>query len=78
MQGQIAGATPLSQLFIYMNNCFQFCFRLATEMRTIKNLEIWGLSEVRLQFLQCQSAEYSLLSALGLSEPANMCAYYFY
>ena len=24
MQGQIAGATPLSQLFIYMNNCLQF------------------------------------------------------
>ena len=24
MQGQIAGATPLSQLFIYMNNCMQF------------------------------------------------------
>ena len=24
MRGQIAGATPLSQLFIYMNNCLQF------------------------------------------------------
>ena len=24
MQGQIAGATPLSQLIIYMNNCLQF------------------------------------------------------
>ena len=24
MQGQIARATPLSQLFIYMNNCLQF------------------------------------------------------
>ena len=25
MRGQIAGATPLSQLFINMNNCLQFC-----------------------------------------------------
>ena len=24
MQGQIAGATPLSQLFIYIKNCLQF------------------------------------------------------
>ena len=28
MQGQIAGATPLSQLFKYMNNCLQFCIIL--------------------------------------------------
>ena len=35
MQGQIAGATPLSQLFIYMNNCLQFWDR---QTRTEKPL----------------------------------------
>ena len=52
MQGQIAGATPLSQLLIYMNNCLQFCLflqvplagncKLATLLRKEKYVQNTG------------------------------------
>ena len=37
MQWQIAGATPLSQLFMYMNNCLQFWSSLVHP----SNLKVW-------------------------------------